>query len=63
MKEVMAIIRFNKINATKRALADAGFYLFNTYKTLGRGKGSVDYWLLEGAEKATKRLYPAGARR
>lgn len=51
MKEVMAIVRFNKMNITKRALADSGFYSMTTLKTMGRGKGSVDYLLLEGAEQ------------
>ncbi len=51
MKEVMAIVRFNKMNITKRALADAGFYSLTTLKTMGRGKGNVDYLLLAGAEQ------------
>ncbi|AAW39627.1 MAG: P-II family nitrogen regulator [Dehalococcoides mccartyi] len=50
MKEVMAIIRFNKINITKRALVDAGFASITMLKTMGRGKGNVDYLLLAGAE-------------
>lgn len=52
MKEVMAIIRINKINQTKRALADAGISSFTaTGKVLGRGKGMVDFRILHGAEK------------
>ena len=51
MKEVMAIIRINKINATKRALAEAGISSFTaTGKVLGRGKGMVDYRLLHAAQ-------------
>ena len=50
MKEVMAIVRFNMINVTKRALADAGFYSLTTLKVTGRGKGNVDFFLLQGAE-------------
>ena len=51
MKEVMAIIRINKINATKKALAEAGISSFTaTGKVLGRGKGLVDYRLLHAAE-------------
>jgi nitrogen regulatory protein PII 2 len=50
MKEVMAIIRFNMMNVTKRALADAGFYSLTTLKVMGRGKGNVDFFLLQGAE-------------
>ncbi|MCK5591450.1 MAG: P-II family nitrogen regulator, partial [Candidatus Pacebacteria bacterium] len=40
MKEIMAIIRINKINATKRALNAVGITSFTaTNKVLGRGKG------------------------
>lgn len=38
MKEVMAIIRMNKVNQTKKALADIGINAFNACKVLGRGK-------------------------
>lgn len=51
MKEVMAIIRINKMNETKRALADAGISSLTAREALGRGKGIVDLKLLEGAEK------------
>jgi len=51
MKQIMAIIRINKINATKRALNDAGITSFTaTGRVLGRGKGLVDYRLLDGAK-------------
>lgn len=50
MKEVMAIIRMNKMNQTKRALADAGVASFTARKVVGRGKGKVDYLLMKGAE-------------
>ena len=51
MKEVMAIIRINKMNQTKRALADAGITSFTaTGKVHGRGKGQVDFRILHGAE-------------
>lgn len=50
MKEVMAIIRMNKMNQTKRALADAGIASFTAHKVVGRGKGKVDYLLMKGAE-------------
>ena len=46
MKEVMAFIRTNKINATKRALADGGFPAFTCRPVLGRGKKSIDSELL-----------------
>lgn len=51
MKEVLAIIRMNKMNETKRALADAGISSLTARKVVGRGKGKVDFLLLQGAEK------------
>jgi nitrogen regulatory protein PII 2 len=51
MKEVMAIIRMGKMNQTKRALADAGISSMTAKEALGRGKGMVDFRLLEGAGK------------
>jgi len=50
MKEVMAIIRMNKMNQMKRALADAGVASFTARRVVGRGKGKVDYLLMKGAE-------------
>jgi nitrogen regulatory protein PII 2 len=51
MKEVMAIIRMNMMNKTKKALTDAGISSMTAKEVLGRGKGLVDYHLLQGAEK------------
>jgi nitrogen regulatory protein PII 2 len=51
MKEVMAIIRMNMMNKTKKALSDAGISSMTAKDVLGRGKGLVDYHLLQGAEK------------
>jgi nitrogen regulatory protein PII 2 len=51
MKEVLAIIRMNKMNETKRALAEAGISSLTARKVVGRGKGKVDFLLLQGAEK------------
>jgi len=51
MKEVMAIIRMNMMNQTKRALADAGISSLTARDALGRGKGLVDMTLLKGAEQ------------
>ncbi len=51
MKEVMAVIRMNKMNHTKQALADAGIASFTARKVVGRGKGKVDYLLLQGAQE------------
>ncbi len=36
MKEIMAIIRQNKVNLTKEALAEAGIPAFTCRKVLGR---------------------------
>lgn len=62
MKEVMAIIRMNKMNVTKRSLSDAGIYSMTARKVIGRGKGKVDYLLLKGAqegyEEAINQLSP-----
>ncbi|HAX51346.1 P-II family nitrogen regulator [Muricomes intestini] len=46
MKEIMAFIRSNKVNATKTALAEGGFPAFSCRKCLGRGKKSIDPELL-----------------
>jgi nitrogen regulatory protein PII 2 len=51
VKEVLAIIRMNMMNQTKRALSDAGISSFTGRECVGRGKGVVDYSLLKGAEK------------
>ncbi|MFZ2630640.1 MAG: P-II family nitrogen regulator [Desulfosalsimonadaceae bacterium] len=51
MKEIMAIIRINKMNQTKRALSEAGIPSITARDALGRGKGLVDVELLKGAEK------------
>jgi nitrogen regulatory protein PII 2 len=51
VKEVLAVIRMNKMNETKQALADAGIASFTARKVMGRGRGKVDYRLLKGAEQ------------
>jgi nitrogen regulatory protein PII 2 len=51
MKEVMAIVRMNKINQTKRALSAAGITSLHAKDCLGRGKGVVEMLQLGGAEK------------
>jgi nitrogen regulatory protein PII 2 len=62
MKEILAIIRINKMNQMKKALADAGIASMTARKVVGRGKGKVDYLLLEGAkegyEEAINQLGP-----
>ncbi len=51
MKEVMAIVRMNMMNQTKRALAAAGITSLHAKECLGRGKGVVEMISLNGAEK------------
>ncbi len=51
MKEIMAVVRINMMNQTKKALAQAGISSITARDALGRGKGLVDLTLLEGAEK------------
>jgi nitrogen regulatory protein PII 2 len=46
MREIMCFIRTNKVNDTKRALAENGFPAFTCRKCLGRGKKSIDPELL-----------------
>ena len=45
----MAIIRMNKINATKRALAENGYSQFTGRKVMGRGCGRANVSLIEEA--------------
>ncbi|QGY45058.1 P-II family nitrogen regulator [Maribellus comscasis] len=52
MKIIMAIIRIDKMNATKRALTEAGITSMTaTGKVFGRGKGFWDAKVMEGAKK------------
>lgn len=54
MKEIIAVIRINKMNETKKALIDAGISSFTaTGRVLGRGKGQVHYDILKGAEEGS----------
>ncbi|MEI7696190.1 MAG: P-II family nitrogen regulator [Chlorobium sp.] len=51
MKELIAVIRMNKVNATKKALIDAGIPAFTaTGRVMGRGVGQVHSDILRGAE-------------
>lgn len=54
MKEILAVIRMNKMNATKEALAEVDLPSFTARKVVGRGKGQVDYLLLQGAENGVE---------
>lgn len=51
MKEILAIVRMNRINQTKRALSESGISSITARDALGRGKGLVDLQLLKGAER------------
>jgi nitrogen regulatory protein PII 2 len=51
MKEIIAIVRLNRMNQTKRALAEVGLPSITARDCLGRGKGLVDLQLLKGAER------------
>jgi nitrogen regulatory protein PII 2 len=51
MKEIIAFIRMNKMNQTKKALVSAGVNSMTAKDVLGRGKGLVDFGVLKGAEK------------
>lgn len=47
MKEIIAIIRMNKVNITKKALADNGVCGLHAMKVMGRGKIHVDLSVLD----------------
>ncbi|HKI48625.1 MAG TPA: P-II family nitrogen regulator [Desulfobacteria bacterium] len=51
MKEIMAIIRMNMVNQTKKALTEVGVSSMTAREALGRGKGLIDVTLLKGAEQ------------
>ncbi|HWQ63106.1 MAG TPA: P-II family nitrogen regulator [Methanospirillum sp.] len=54
MKEIMAVVRMNKTNATKKALIEAGVAGFTAIKVLGRGKPVEDEAVI--AERKNKLL-------
>lgn len=51
MKEVIAVVRMNMMNRTKKALSDAGIAAYFAHEAQGRGKGFVNPQLLEGVSK------------
>ncbi|MDT9546054.1 MAG: P-II family nitrogen regulator [Chlorobium sp.] len=52
MKEIISVIRINKVNETKKALIEAGIPGFTaTGRVMGRGKGQVHFDILHGAEE------------
>ncbi len=51
MKEVIAVVRINKMNITKQRLSEAGIDSFFAHEAQGRGKGFVNPDVLAGAEE------------
>lgn len=47
MKEIMAVIRMNKVNVTKKALVDIGINSLTAMKVLGRGKAVNMFSIME----------------
>jgi nitrogen regulatory protein PII 2 len=58
MKEVMAIIRMNKVNQTKKAFLAAGFPSITCRKVLGRGKKKVDFTLTQSSPQQAAKEAP-----
>lgn len=50
MKEVIAVVRMNMMNQTKKALTEAGVDAFFAHEATGRGKGFINPQVLAGAE-------------
>ncbi len=51
MKEVIAVVRMNMMNQTKKALTEAGVDAFFAHEANGRGVGFVNTQILAGAEE------------
>jgi len=68
MKEIIAVVRMNMMNQTKKALTEAGIDAFFAHEAQGRGKGFINPTILEGASQGyeeaasllgeTGKLYP-----
>lgn len=63
MKEIMCMIRLNKVNQTKQALIESGFPSITCRKVLGRGKKAIkslteDYSSISEAASEVGRLIP-----
>jgi nitrogen regulatory protein PII 2 len=50
MKEVIAVVRMNMMNKTKKALTEAGINAFFAHEAQGRGLGFVNRKLIKGVE-------------
>ena len=51
MKEIVAIVRMNMMNRTKKALTEVGVDAFFAHEEQGRGKGFVNPQVLSGASE------------
>lgn len=51
MKEVMAVVRMNMMNRTKKALTDAGVDAFFAHEAQGRGLGFLNRKVIKGIEQ------------
>ncbi len=49
MKEIIAVVRMNRMNRTKQALTDAGINGYFAHEAQGRGVGLANPHVLEGA--------------
>ncbi|EKQ52383.1 MULTISPECIES: P-II family nitrogen regulator [unclassified Clostridium] len=56
MKEIMCIIRLNKVSQTKEALYEAGFPAVTFIKVFGRGKKSLDQAIAETFIESGKKV-------
>lgn len=56
MKEILAIIRPNKVTKTKKALLEGGFPAFTCRKVYGRGKKPINIGNIEDKSKMTMLL-------
>jgi nitrogen regulatory protein PII 2 len=51
MKEVIAVVRMNTMNQTKKALTEAGIISMFAHECQGRGTGFADVKILAGAKE------------
>ncbi len=51
MKEIIAVVRMNMMNQTKKAITAVGVDAFFAHEAQGRGKGFVNPQVLAGASK------------
>ncbi len=58
MKEIIAIIRMNKVNQTKSSLALEGFPAFTCLRVFGRGKKEVKYEVIDELSVVRGEVHP-----